>query len=131
MKPLSIIGGALLVFAVAYYSMRPATADSKSVANVLTAIQLQDSRLPVLIDFSATWCGPCQELAPIIDELSEEYQGRVSVVKIDVDQQPELSGELNVSSIPALFFIKDGKVQHSRVGLQSKESISALLDQML
>lgn len=82
---------------------------------------------PVLIDFWATWCGPCKMLAPIIAEIAEEYAGRVKVCKVDVDEQPELAGAFRVSSIPTLVIMDGGQVKNVSVGYRPKEQITALL----
>ena len=85
------------------------------------------SPLPVLIDFWATWCGPCKMLSPIIAEIAEEYDGKVKVCKVNVDEQPELANEFRVSSIPTVVVMKEGKVTNMSVGFRPKEQIEALL----
>jgi thioredoxin 1 len=75
---------------------------------------------PVLIDFYADWCGPCQSLLPIITELAEENKEDIEIVKVNVDLNPELSQKFQVRSIPALFFLKDGEVVDRIQGLQQK-----------
>ena len=84
------------------------------------------SDVPVLVDFWATWCGPCRMLAPIIEEISEERKD-IKVGKINVDDQPELANAFGVSSIPTLVVMKDGKEAARSVGLRSKEQVLALL----
>ena len=81
----------------------------------------------VLIDFWATWCGPCKMLSPIIAEISDEYAASVKVCKVNVDEQPELASAFRVSSIPLVVVIKDGKVTGSSLGYVPKEKITALL----
>lgn len=87
--------------------------------------------LPLVIDFSATWCGPCKKIAPIIDELAEEYAGRVLVCKADVDENDELTGRYGVRNVPTVLFIKGGEVKDKNVGASPKatfvEKIEALL----
>lgn len=90
--------------------------------------EVLNSDKPVLIDFWATWCGPCRMIAPIVEEISEEYADTVKVCKINVDDEPELAGAFNVASIPMLVVIKDGKVTNSTVGYQSKEKVLELLE---
>lgn len=81
----------------------------------------------VLIDFWATWCGPCRMLSPIIAEIANDYDGKVRVCKVNVDDEPELANAFNVSSIPMVVVMKDGKVTNVSVGYRPKEEIIALL----
>ena len=85
------------------------------------------SDIPVLVDFWAVWCGPCQMLAPTIEELAKEYEGRVKVGKVNVDEQPELSRKYGIMSIPTLILFKDGQIAEQTMGVQPKESIEAML----
>ena len=82
---------------------------------------------PVLIDFWATWCGPCRMLSPIIAEIANEYDGKEKVCKVNVDDEPELANSFNVSSIPMVVVMKNGKVTDASVGYRPKEEIEALL----
>jgi thioredoxin 1 len=82
---------------------------------------------PVLIDFWASWCGPCRMLSPVISEIAEETAGEVKVCKVNVDDEAELASIFNVSSIPMLVVVKDGKVVNASVGVRPKDQILAML----
>ena len=86
------------------------------------------SKIPVLVDFWATWCGPCKMLAPTIAKIAEEKAGTVKVCKLDVDEEPEIAAKYGISSIPTLKVFKNGEVVRSSVGVQPKAAIEALLD---
>jgi thioredoxin 1 len=81
------------------------------------------SPVPVLIDFWAIWCGPCKMISPILDQIGEEYSGRLKIVKVNVDNEGELAGQHNVVSIPTLALYKDGKIQGQKVGAMPKHEI--------
>lgn len=86
------------------------------------------SELPVLLDFWASWCGPCKMLAPVIEEIAKEQEGKIKVGKINVDEEPALAGAFKVSSIPTVVVMKDGKVADMSVGFRPKADIEALLN---
>ena len=86
------------------------------------------SELPVLLDFWATWCGPCRMLGPVVEEIAVKYAGRLKVGKVNVDEQPALASAFGVSSIPLLVVMKDGKIADAAVGYQPQESVEQMLN---
>jgi len=89
------------------------------------------SKVPVLVDFYADWCGPCQALGPVLEKLAEEMKGKAKVVKVNVDQEPELSKQFDVSSIPALFLFKGGKEVSKDVGMHPLPLLKKWIEQAL
>jgi len=87
--------------------------------------------LPVLVDFWAGWCGPCRALAPTIEQIALEQEGKLKVVKVDVDSNPQWAGQFGIFSIPAMLLFKDGKVATQLVGNQPKTSILSKIDSFL
>lgn len=93
--------------------------------------QVLQSDVPVLVDFWAEWCGPCKAIAPSIEQLAQEYDGKAKVFKVDVDKESDLAGRYGVMSIPALLVFKGGKLVDSMVGAAPKATIAGLLDKHL
>lgn len=86
---------------------------------------------PVLVDFFAVWCGPCRMIAPSVEQLAAEYEGRAVVGKVDVDEVPQLAQRFGVKSIPTLVVLKGGKVVEQAVGARGKADIAAMIDRHL
>ncbi len=89
--------------------------------------EVKQSSIPVLVDFWAPWCGPCRMIAPIVEEIATEYEGRLKVAKVNVDEAGDLAGAIGIQSIPTLILVKDGAIVHSSIGYVPKEQLVAML----
>ncbi|MCL2574741.1 MAG: thioredoxin [Defluviitaleaceae bacterium] len=89
------------------------------------------SEMPVVVDFFATWCGPCKLIAPVLDQLAEEFDGTAKIVKLDVDQAKEIAIEYGVKSVPTLIFFKDGEIADKVVGAQPKAELKSKISAMI
>lgn len=106
-------------------------------ANVLSVNDLNfesevlKSATPVLVDFTATWCGPCKQIAPFIDELATEYTGKMKVAKLDIDEAPGITAKYGVRGVPSLYVFKGGEVVAKQSGAVPKAVISQLMQRAL
>ena len=94
-------------------------------------IDLVNSDVPVFVDFWAEWCGPCRMVGPVVEELANDYEGKVKFVKVNVDEANELASKYNVFSIPTLILLNKGEIVAQQVGAASKESYKNMIDRAL
>ena len=90
-----------------------------------------ESPIPVLVDYWAEWCGPCKMIAPILDDVARDYNGRLKVAKLNIDENPRTPGEYGIRGIPTLILFKGGNVEATKVGALSKSQLTAFIDSNL
>ena len=91
--------------------------------------EVLESDLPVLVDFWAEWCGPCKALTPVVEEIAKVYNGRIKVMKFNIDENQQTPPKYNIRGIPTLILFKDGEVKGTKVGLLSHSQLTAFIDQ--
>jgi thioredoxin 1 len=107
-----------------------------AAANIVTLTQenfsseVLTSPLPVLVDFWAEWCGPCKMIAPVLDELASEFDGKAKIGKVNIDDHQGLAAEYGIRAIPTLLIFKDGQVQEQLVGMKSKRDLKTSLEKV-
>lgn len=102
--------------------------NAPEVATATFESEVIHSSVPVLVDFSATWCGPCQKMAPLIDELASEYDGKAKIVKVDVDNSQDLATKYGVMSVPTIVLLKGGEIVNKWTGFTPKQTLADAID---
>ena len=100
----------------------------KNVSDAAFEADVLKSSKPVLVDYWAAWCGPCKMIAPILEEVAKEYGDRITIAKLNVDENPETAAKFGIRGIPTLMLFKDGQVAQTKVGAMSKSQLTAFLD---
>jgi thioredoxin 1 len=103
----------------------------KHVSDASFEADVLKSDLPVLVDYWAAWCGPCKMIAPLLEEAAKQYEGRVIIAKVNVDENPDTAAQFGIRGIPTLMLFKDGQLAATKVGALNKAQLSAFLDQHL
>ncbi|MFZ2737109.1 MAG: thioredoxin TrxA [Burkholderiaceae bacterium] len=103
----------------------------KHVTDTTFETDVLQAKQPVLVDYWAEWCGPCKMIAPILDEISAAYQGKLQIAKMNVDENREIPAKFGIRGIPTLMLFKDGQLAATKVGALSKSQLAAFIDQQL
>ena len=112
-------------------AMNQSTPNVKHITDAEFDAEVTQATLPVVVDFYATWCGPCRQLAPTMDSLADQYAGKIKFVKVNVDESPKLAQKFQVEGIPMLVFLQQGKTVGTSVGLIAKEDLILRLDSLI
>lgn len=107
---------------------------NKNVSNVTQdnfENEVLKSDTPVLVDFWAAWCGPCRMVSPVIDQIADEYDGKIKIAKVNVDENPELAGKYEILSIPSVFLFKDGQKVDAVIGARPKEVFESMIKKIV
>ncbi|MDV4144672.1 MULTISPECIES: thioredoxin [Shimia] len=102
-----------------------------AVTDATFEAEVVNSDVPVVVDFWAEWCGPCKMIGPVLEELSDELDGKVKIAKVDVDSNPNSAASMGVRGIPALFIFKDGKVVSNRAGAAPKAALQGWIEESI
>ncbi|HJT24188.1 MAG TPA: thioredoxin, partial [bacterium] len=127
----SLLVSCLAVGACSKSNGESSNPDVPAVTDASFQKEVIESDKPVLVDFWATWCGPCRMYGPIVDKMAEEYKGRLKVVRVDVDQNPNLSRNYRIQAIPASFIMQKGNVVKAWVGLVTEDDVKQQIEQVL
>lgn len=103
----------------------------KHVSDASFEVDVLKSEIPVLVDYWAEWCGPCKMIAPLLDEAAEQFQGRVAIAKLNVDENPDSAAKYGIRGIPTLMVFRDGKVAATKVGALSRTQLQAFIEESL